>query len=288
MILSLGSKKKFSYLIVAGFALFNPLTNSVANEINIQATQGSQNQTTNETLNQGTSNELNLNNAAAVEAANRVGQIQGAAYDIAIDTIGNMYHVGTQKGPNGYALYKRNSDSAVWHVMQGDALRIAALPNQAWVVNAKGEVFHERGNSWTKVNAPAAKDIGAGKNEVWITSVENRIFRFFNGRWTSLPGTAVKIDVDNNDVPWIVDPNGSVAFFNNNRWTKVNTPKAKDLAASRPGFVQIVDTNGNIQEFQVNTGRTTMLSRGTDAVGIGASNDKVYKLTRNLSIFRIR
>jgi len=31
-----------------------------------------------------------------------------------------------------------------------------------------------------------------------------------------------------------------------------------------------------------------MLSRGTDAVGIGASNDRVYKLTRNLSIFRIR
>lgn len=232
---------------------------------------------------------LDLSFVIKGEGINTGTHIIGKANDITIDSDGTMYAVGSQKGRNGYALFKWAKNDTTWRKLQGDALRIAAIPGQAWVVNAKGEVFHEHFNSWKRVSAPVAKDIGAGGSDVWITAQDGKVYRNILGNWIHIKAVkASKIDVDDSGVPWIINDTGQLAYIKNDTPIYVNSSKVTDLAASRPGFVQVVDEQGNIFEYNVATKKWAQISDLKDAIGIGGGQGKIIRLTKELDIFRMR
>lgn len=273
-----------------------------ASEQNIEILGGAGGQLEGEVLGTGgTNSDPNAQNA---------NQLPGKAHDVAVDSLGNRYAVGSQKGMNGYALYKWAANSPAWRKISGEAVRIAARPNQAWIINAKGQVFFESGPVWRNLPAPVAKEIGAGRDAVWITTKNDEIYRYvsvnssefhfnpdlqnnlvFNngdGGWIRVNGSALKVELDDADNPWIIDKMGQIKRFRSGQWQTINTPRAIDLDASALGVVQFVDEAGNVLEYDVSGGRWGYLSQTNDTVAIGGGKGELLKLNKNLDIFKVR
>lgn len=298
MKLKIMSKAKIGGLFVAASALIYPYVDAHGVEQNIEIigdTGG------------GLSIESLENSGAGNSLDDKANLLPGKAHDIAVDILGNRYAVGSQKGMNGYALYKWAANSGAWQKMNGEAVRIAARPNQAWIVNAKGQVFYESGPTWRNVPAPIAKDIGAGRNTVWITTQNDEIFRYvsqdshefissqdqlaFNngmGGWARVNGNAVKVELDDSDNPWIIDKRGQLNRFQSGQWRAINAPKAIDLNASKPGNVEFVDEKGDVLQYEVGPNRWWYLSQSKDTVAIGGSSGELLKLNKTLDIFKVR
>ncbi|NVJ93073.1 MAG: hypothetical protein HWE34_15525 [Methylocystaceae bacterium] len=232
------------------------------------------------------------------------GQIPGKAHDVAVDLFGNRYAVGSQQGSNGYTLYKWPANAPAWQKMNAQAIRVTARPKQAWIVNAKGQVFYENGPVWRAVQAPPVKDIGAGRNEVWIVTQNDQIYRYVpsdhmdymrngaeethrtnDGVWIRVPGDAVRIDLDDSDLPWIVDKRGQLKYFKSGRWMAINGPKAVDVTAVHPKAVQFVDEKGAASEYYLDTRTYRQVRSADQLIGIGGSNGQSLMVNKNLDIF---
>lgn len=222
------------------------------------------------------------------EGVNTGDQIIGKAHDITVDSEGNMYAVGSQKRPDGYALYKWAANANTWSNLTGDAVKIAAIPNQAWIINTKGEIFHEAGRSWKKVNGPVAKEIAGGGSDIWIIAQDRKIYRNLLGNWIAIPGLAEKIDIDDRGTAWTVDHVGALKVFKNDRWIPISGPQAVDLVVSNPDFVHVLDKDGNIHELNTKTNKWKSVTTTKDAVAIGGGRGQLIKLTKELDIFRMR
>ncbi|KZD01920.1 MAG: hypothetical protein JJ871_06205 [Thalassospira sp.] len=299
MKLKIMSKARIGGLFVAASALIYPYVDAHGVEQNIEIIGDTGGGQSIESLeNQGAGGNANAQNA---------NLLPGKAHDIAVDKLGNRYAVGSQKGMNGYALYKWAANSAAWQKMNGEAVRITARPKQAWIVNTQGQVFYESGPTWRNVPAPIAKDISAGRDTVWITTPNDEIFRYvpqgtlefvasqdqlaFNngvGGWARVNVNAVKVELDDSDNPWIIDKSGQLNRFHAGKWRAINAPKAIDLNASEPGNVEFVDEKGDVLQYEVTTNRWWYLSQSKDTVAIGGSSGELLKLSKNLDIFKVR
>jgi Tectonin domain len=145
--------------------------------------------------------------------------LPGRAKDIGVGADGTVWIIGTNPvGTAGdFGIYSLVGGS--WVAVEGGAVRISVAPDgMPWIVNAAGQIFRRRGDSWRDPYPGFGKDIGVGPDSsVWLiatgrvgNAADFGIFEWDGSNWAKAPGGGIGIAVGPNSVPWMVNSAGSI------------------------------------------------------------------------------
>ncbi len=166
-------------------------------------------------------------------------KIPGAATDIAIGSIGDVWVVNT-KGQVKYRDLVKNKWSAS---QKGNVEKVAVGKNSdVWLLNKSNEIFRGGVNGWKKIKGGLA-DIAAGPNgAVWgIGKTKkhdngNYIYKWSGKKWVKQKGHAVQIAVTPKGQVWVVSAKGKIYSGNGKKW-KLRPGLAKEVAIGADGSV---------------------------------------------------
>jgi peptidoglycan hydrolase-like protein with peptidoglycan-binding domain len=147
----------------------------------------------------------------------------GAANDIAVDALGDVWIINNTPIFDGFGVQRWNGSA--WISADGWATRIALESNGTpWVIGSGNAIYRRTSvypdsGSWQAMPG-CAHDIAAGGG-VWALGCVSAfggwdIWQWTGSTWVQASGVGVRIAVDQNGVPTVVTPTGAIVRLSTN------------------------------------------------------------------------
>ncbi|WP_314511825.1 M12 family metallopeptidase [Xanthocytophaga agilis] len=146
---------------------------------------------------------------------NQWKQVPGQAVDLAINSIGSVFRLGTELAPGGHKIFKWNENTATWTAIGGNkgGNQIAAFSNNVIViVDSQYQPFLYNGVEWLPLGKQVHDISISPDNKLFMLEKwEKNLYKWNGNSWTLQPGAGESLCATTLERIWLTDANNNIS-----------------------------------------------------------------------------